>query len=340
MRYIGGKTLIMDKILETIKENTTDVKKIIDAFSGSGICATTFKKNGYKTISNDFLYFSYVLNRGTIDLKTSPTFSSLGFDPIDYLNNLTIDKTSIDKKDCFIYQNYSLHDECKRMYFQEKNALKIDIIRITIEEWYKELKITEDEYFYLLACLINAVPFISNITGVYGAYLKKWDVRTYNDLELKAPTIIKGKKCKSYNLPVNDMLKKEKADLLYADPPYNERQYLPNYHVLETIAKYDNPTIKGVTGMREYSSQKSEFCMKSKVKNAFEDLIKNANVKYVIISYNNESLLSTEELSNICKKYAKKDTFKLIEFNYRRYKSKDIEDKEICEQLYFFEKEI
>lgn len=25
------------------------------------------------------------------------------------------------------------------------------------------------------------------------------------------------------------------SDLLYADPPYNSREYLPNYHVLETI---------------------------------------------------------------------------------------------------------
>jgi adenine-specific DNA-methyltransferase len=338
MRYIGGKSLILDKILQTIEENTTDVKKIIDAFSGSGICATTFKEKGFSTISNDFLYFSYVLNRGTIDLNLEPSFLGLGFDPIEYLNNLTLEQAEIDLKDCFIYQNYSLHDDCQRMYFQEKNAIKIDIIRITIENWKTNNKITEDEYFYLLSCLINAVPYVSNITGVYGAYLKAWDIRTYNDLVLKKPSIIGGSPCTSYNLKINDLLEIEEADLLYADPPYNSRQYLPNYHVLETIAKYDNPSIKGVTGMRDYSNQKSDFCIKAKVSTAFEELISKAKVRYVLISYNNESLLSTEELSNICKKYAKENTFKLIEFNYRRYKSHDVADKAVCEQLYFFEK--
>jgi adenine-specific DNA-methyltransferase len=50
---------------------------------------------------------------------------------------------------------------------------------------------------------------------------------------------------------------------MYADPPYNAREYLPNYHVLETIARYDYPVIKGITGMREYDKQKSVFCKKN-----------------------------------------------------------------------------
>ena len=163
-----------------------------------------------------------------------------------------------------------------------------------------------------------------------------------NNLELKKPDIIFSEnESESFNLNCNDLLNSVSADLLYADPPYNSRQYLPNYHVLETIAKYDNPIISGVTGMRNYDEQKSEFCQKSKVSNAFEELIKKAKVKYIVISYNNESLLSTEELSNICKKYAKKDTFKLIEIDYRRYKSKIPNNEEgLKEQIYFFEKEV
>ena len=78
--------------------------------------------------------------------------------------------------------NYSPVGDCNRMYFQPENAMKIDIIRLTIEKWYKSDLITEDEYFYLLASLINAVPFVANITGVYAAYLKFWDERTYKKL--------------------------------------------------------------------------------------------------------------------------------------------------------------
>ena len=341
MRYIGGKSVLIDDILTAIKENTENVKSVIDVFSGSGIVSKNLKKEGYKVISNDFLYFSYVLNRGTINLNKKPDFRSLGIkNPIEYLNNLKLEDTTFSLNDCFIYQNYCPHDNCKRMYFQPQNAIKIDIIRKTIELWFTENRITEDEYFYLLASLISAVPYISNIAGVYAAYLKFWDKRTYNKLELKDNDIIPSrKKSNSYNKECNELLQDVSADVLYADPPYNSRQYLPNYHILETIAKYDNPILHGVSGIREYNKQKSDFCKKSTVKNAFEQMIRNAKVRYIVISYNNESLLSTDELSNICKKYSKDGTFKLIEIDYRRYKSK-IPNNNIGlkEQIYLFEK--
>lgn len=341
MRYIGGKALMLDNIKKVIDENTKEVKIVTDLFSGSGTVATFFKKNGNKVISNDTLYFSYVLNAGTICLNKEPEFKKLRIkEPISYLNNLSIETSKINIEDCFIYNNYSPNEKCERMYFQNENAKKIDIIRITIENWAREGLINNDEYFYLLASLISAVPYISNIAGVYGAYLKNWDIRTYNKLTLKKPELIKSKKKHlAYNSDSNNLIKSIKSDLIYIDPPYNGRQYLPNYHVLETIARYDSPEIKGVTGMRDYALVKSDYCQKSKVKNAFDDLIKNIKSKYVLISYNTEGLLSTEELSEVLKKYAKKDTFKLYEYNYRRYKNKIPNNTTgLKEQLYFFEK--
>lgn len=343
MRYIGGKTLLCDDIYNIIKNNTTDVKSIIDIFAGSGAVSNYFKEQNFKIYTNDILYFSYAISRGTINLNKEPLFKNLKItDPIDYLNNLFFSETEFSLEDCFIYKNYSPNENCKRMYFSNENAIKIDIIRITIEKWYNEQLINEDEYFYLLASLLLAVPFVSNITGTYGAYLKFWDKRALKNIVLEKPKIIPSKiKSKSYNLDFVDCLNEVSADLLYADPPYNSRQYLPNYHVLETIAKYDYPTIHGTTGIREYETQKSDFCQKSKVKHAFESLIKNAKVRYVLISYNNEGLLSTDELTDICKKYSKDGTFQLIEKNYRRYKSKIASENDgLKEQFYFFEKKI
>jgi adenine-specific DNA-methyltransferase len=50
-------------------------------------------------------------------------------------------------------------------------------------------------------------------------------------------------KNKVYNSDINELIKTTSHDVVYLDPPYNERQYSANYHVLETIAKYDNPQI-------------------------------------------------------------------------------------------------
>jgi adenine-specific DNA-methyltransferase len=117
-------------------------------------------------LSNDFLYFSYVIARGTVGINHNLEFSDFLFDVIEYLNSLTLEKSGFDLNDCFIYNNYSPNKDCKRMYFQNENAIKIDIIRLQSEKWKEEGKLSDDEYFYLLACLINAVPYVANITGV------------------------------------------------------------------------------------------------------------------------------------------------------------------------------
>lgn len=341
MRYIGGKSKLNDIILETIREVAPDAKTVIDAFSGSGAVANFLKANDYNVVCNDLLYFSFILLRGVTQLNKTPKFKKLGIkDPIDYLNNLFIADININLKNCFIYQNYAPHDDCDRMYFQTKNAIKIDVIRQTIEQWKTDNKLTADEYYYLLASLIAAVPFISNIAGVYAAYLKHWDTRAYKELTLEHPKLLNSnKRIIAYNMTVNDLVESQKADVLYSDSPYNSREYLPNYHILETIAKYDNPTIKGVTGMRDYTKQKSEFCSKETAKQAFEMMISKANVEYIVISYNNEGLVSTDELSDICKKYAVDGTFQLKEIPYRRYKSKMPNNAEgLVEQLYVFQK--
>ena len=323
MRYIGGKGQLLNVINDVISSQTSGISSVIDLFSGSGVVSKNFKSKGFRTISNDYLYFSYVMSKAEIELDKTPQFKDLGIkDPIGYLNSLTFADSGVDIDQCFIYNNYSPVGDCKRMYFQPDNALKIDIIRLTIEQWKKGNLITNDEYYYLLSALINSVPFVANITGVYAAYLKFWDERTYKTLELIEPDIISnGRKNKCYNCDFSELLSK-RCDLLYADPPYNSREYLPNYHILETIARYDYPEIHGVTGMRNYDEQKSVFCKKNTVTSAFEMMIRDCQSKYILISYNNEALIPTEELSNICRRYAVDDSFKLFEYDYRRYKNK------------------
>ena len=114
------------------------------------------------------------------------------------------------------------------------------------------------------------------------------------------------------------MIHKIKTDILYLDPPYNSRQYSANYHVLETIARYDNPILYGKTGMRDYSKQKSEYCTKAKVISAFEDLIMNADAKYIFLSYNNEGLMSFEDIEKIM---SKRGEYGYFEKKYSRFQA-------------------
>lgn len=337
MRYIGSKVLMLDRIGSVINNFTENVQSVTDVFSGTGVVARYFKKHAYSVYANDLLYFSYVLNKGYLEMKY-PVSKQLK-EMIDYLNNLSLQNAPwFDLNSAFIYLNYSPSGYSQRMYFQSDNALKIDLVRQAIEKLKDE--ISEAEYFYLLSLLINAVPYVSNITGTYGAYLKFWDKRTYNPLVLQEVEVETGTtNCRCYNMNAIDLADVVKSDLMYLDPPYNGRQYMSNYHLLETIAKYDYPVIKGVTGMRLDSEKMSDFCKKNKVEAAFKNLLGSLNCKYILLSYNNEGLLSTEEMKKIVCDAGDPQTFRLLEYDYRRYKNKIPNNKVgLKEQLYFIKK--
>lgn len=138
--------------------------------------------------------------------------------------------------------------------------------------------------------------------------------------------MIEGPGGEVYNEDINVLVRKISGDILYLDPPYNHRQYLSNYHLLETIARYDNPEIRCKTGLRNTDDGKSKYCSKKYVLENFEDLIKNAKFKYIFLSYNNEGLMSIEDVELIMNKYG---AYKLFQKQYKRFKSDTEENRNI-----------
>lgn len=337
MRFIGSKRLLLKNIEYAISQNIINYEKLdtfCDIFSGTTIVSQYFK-NKYKIISNDLLYFSYCLQKSYLELNNKPNFKNLKISSEieEYLNNLDITHSG------FIFKNYSPGGKENRKYLSKENGKLIDGLRIHFDEWLKEKKINSLEYFYLVSLVIEATPFVSNIAGTYGAYLKNWDKRSYKRIELKPLNIIDNKKKnKSYNEDCNKLIQKIEGDILYLDPPYNSRQYLPNYHLLETIAKYDNPKIKGKTGLREYKNQKSNFCNKSYALDALEDLIKKANFRYILLSYSSEGIINDNAINKLLKSYSK-NLYKRYEIDYRRYKKdKIIKKNKLFELIYIIDK--
>lgn len=344
MRYIGCKKLLLKDIEKVIDENIDNAKSFCDIFSGTTIVAQYFKPK-YKIISNDLMNFSYCIQKAVIENNFNPKFENLFGksiqNPIDFFNNLPISQMEkLPKCKRFCQNNYSPRGG--RMYVTDENALRIDYIRNEIENWRKENLIANSEYYYLLASLIEAVPYISNISGTYGAFNKWWDKRALKPLRLKDFDI---KNNNHNNLVFNkegiQLLLDLSGDILYIDPPYNNRQYPPNYHVLETVAMYDFPELKGVTGQRDYTNKKSLFCNKAKARIVFEELIKKAQFKHIILSYSTEGIISTEEIITILKKYGIPKSLKIYEIPYRRFKSNQMKSKvALKEFLFYVEKNI
>lgn len=300
MRFIGCKALLLDNIKSVIDENAPDAKSFCDIFSGTATVARYFKQ-WYEVTSNDLLYFSYVLQRGTVAVDCLPTYEILQentgiSDPVAYFNGLSLEQMERLPPERRFFQN-TYAPIGGRMYINDENALRIDFARNITEDWRKVGFLSDDEYYYLVACIVEGIPFVSNISGTYGAFHKEWERRSYKKYELlRLPICTNGKNNTCFNGNGADVLKEISGDILYIDPPYNERQYLPNYHVLETAAKYDFPEVRGITAQRAYENNKSDFCSKAKVVGAFEELIANARFNHIILSYSTDGLMSVEEI--------------------------------------------
>lgn len=309
MNYIGSKYSLMDFLTETITSVVgTDTNKIFaDLFAGTGVVGKTFKEKGYRVISNDIQYYSYVLNKHLIE-----NVPPLSVNIVDSLNQLS-------GTEGFIYKNYCTGSGSGRQYFTDQNGMKCDSIRIELERLKNCGEIDEAQYYYLLASLINSIDKFANTASVYGAFLKKIKKSAAKEFQLELLPIVDGdKESKAYNDNISNIIHKIGGDILYLDPPYNARQYCTNYHVLETIARYDSPELKGKTGLRDYSSQKSLFCSPRTVVEAFDDVLRNADFDYIFLSYNNEGLMPFDVIQHTMEKYGEYQRF---EQEYRRFKA-------------------
>lgn len=345
MRYIGNKENLLEFVDGAFKKHDISGNGFLDAFAGTCRVGMFFRRKGWRVIVSDLMYYSYVIQRASIACAHEPEFFGLEPMPSGQLMDTPLIRAlelldSLRPRRGFIYHNYTPEGTRElprqRMYLTGENGARIDAARLAIEQWRREGRLTDDEYYVLVAAVVETVPFYANIAGVYAAFQKTWDPRAVRKMRFRAPGIINGPPGEGHFGDTALLLDSVDADVFYLDPPYNQRQYAPNYHLLETIAAYDSPKIKGVSGMRDYSSQKSLFCNAETGIRELERYLSASRWKWFVLSYNNEGIMPHEAIMDAMSKYG---SVALEEYEYPRFKSNNnglssSQRKNIRERLY------
>jgi len=337
IKYLGSKKEILPFIWKILKNEK--IKTVFDGFSGSTRVSQFFKNNNMNVISNDLNIWSLVIGDCYLNTKKEKSFYEK---LIKDLNNLKGEERWYSKTYGGVINenNSSIQSDNKKRIWQLHITKKLDVIRDTIDVWFKNNIIDKNDKNVLLTSLILALDKVDNTMGHQVSYLKEWSKRSSNELILKVPNFIINKtKNKIYNEDTMELLKnkKIKADLFYFDPPYgssNDKmpssrvRYGQYYHIWTTIILNDKPKVIGKINKRndatventysifeEYKKDENEIFLAEK---AIENLFLNSVglTKNILFSYNTNSRVPIKNIENILIKNKFKYTITYI--NYKK----------------------
>ncbi len=323
-RYLGNKYKLLGFIEDIVNEKCNGFNSFCDIFAGTGVVGERFNEKEIKIISNDILMSNY-FPLATFLIARRLKLKKLE-EMIAHLN--AIDANS----DNYFSHNYG------GTYFTLENARKIGAIRKEIDKIAED----EEEKYALVTSLIYAADKAANTVGHYDAFRKNMD--SIRPVKLLTPKINLESNINNevFHEDANVLIRKIKCDVLYIDPPYNSRQYCDAYHLLENLTTWDCPDVFGKAKKMDRSHLKSNYCLKSASK-AFDDLIRNANCKHILISYNNtgeskhgrsNARISDKDIIRILKNKGRVEVF---ERDYKAFTTGKSETNGHTERIFYCE---
>jgi len=303
IKYIGSKRVLVPAILGTI-ESLPGVRSVIDLFSGTSRVGHALKRAGYRVHANDHLAYAHALARCYVQAdrdRVAQNAQKL----ISEFNRLRG------------RHGYFTTTFCERSrFFQPKNGARIEAIRdaIAAKGLDPELEAV------CLVSLMEAADRVDSTTGVQMAYLKQWAPRAHNDLELRMPDVLeqaRNGKGSAHCLEAIEAVGELHADAAYVDPPYNQHSYLGNYHVWETLVRWDAPEVYGVACKRSDCKQrKSPFNFKTKAFESLQLVLDRLRTRCLIVSFNNEGYVERADMEAVLRRRGR--VF-VIEKDHKRY---------------------
>lgn len=304
IKYLGSKRVLVDVIGRLA--TATDATDAVDLFTGTTRVAQELKRRGMVVTAVDLATYSEVLAGCYIATDAD------GIDEAE-LDEAIRELAALPGRPGYVTETFCIRSR----YFQPKNGARIDAIRDRIESQYVGTPL----YPILMTSLLEAADRVDSTAGLQMAYLKGWAPRAHNDLELRRPLLLPGtgRALRADATRAIDDL--PPTGFLYLDPPYNQHRYFTNYHVWETLVRWDAPEHYGVACKRADSrdaSTKSVFNRRREMPRALRELLRRARADVVAVSYNDESWITADEMLDALRD-AGHEEVRTLAFDSKRY---------------------
>ncbi|MEY3846554.1 MAG: hypothetical protein RJA66_821 [Actinomycetota bacterium] len=302
IKYLGSKRTLIP-VLTALGE-ASGAKTALDLFTGTTRVAQAFKKLGMTVTASDVASYAECFGKTWIELDAESIDQRELTEAIRELENL-------DGQPGYFTQKFCV----EARYFQPKNGEKVDAIRERIEADYRDAWL----YYPLLTSLILGADRVDSTTGIQMAFLKGWASRSGNKLELRDPQLLAGAGRSIRGDALEIVKDLPSVDLAYLDPPYNQHRYFSNYHVWESLVRWDKPDTYGIANKRidaRDSEMKSQFNSKKTMAKALAQLVGDLQCETMVLSYNNESWLSRSDLMDMA---SARGHVEILDFDFKRY---------------------
>lgn len=299
IKYIGSKRALLPWILDVVRA-LPDVRTAVDLFSGTARVGHALKAEGLTVQANDHNTYAATLARGLIEADDTL---------VEPARALLEDLQTTEPVDHWFTEQYGRASR----YLQPHNAAIVAGMRESIAA--RDLSPTLEAV--ALTALMLAADRVDSTTGVQMAYLKAWSARSHKPVQLRLPPLLPGAGCRAHQLDALGAARHLTGDLIYLDPPYNQHKYLGNYHLWETLVRWDNPEVYGKARKRvDCKARKSPFNSRPGILPALRELIETVDCRHLVVSFSDEGFVSRDELMSLL---ARRGPVVVLERSHERY---------------------
>ena len=283
IKYLGSKrTLVplLTEIVAALQPSGT----VIDLFSGTSRVGHALKRQGYRVLANDDAAYAAALATCYVQADAERHLDAVG-PLLEELGRLPGQAGWFTETYC-----------ARSRFFQPENGARIEAIRTAIAE----RALDPEREAILLVALMEAADRVDSTTGVQMAYLKRWAPRALRPLELRMPALLPRAASgpgAAYRLDAREAAAALEGDICYLDPPYNQHKYAGNYHIWETLVRWDAPEVYGAACKRvDVRARRSPFNSRPQSAAALAEVIAAVRAPHLVVSFNDEGYLSRADL--------------------------------------------